>query len=104
MGTRNKHDLRWPDKKYTTSNDGQTTIDSLEPAVTVGEALGDLPTLKIPKRGAKLTDTLLAYTKQAILSKYQESMRSESSNVHNHITNTISSAEFNCHVNSVFCV
>lgn len=58
----------------------------IRPYVTVGEALGDLPSLPLPEARKKMRDVTMQYTGRHIL-PYQKWMRMGSNGiVHNHIT------------------
>ena len=75
IGTRSGIKIRWPAHK-------------IRKPITVRDAIGDLPVLRIPNRGTNHNDKIFAYTKLngKKLPPYQRLMRKNSSNIHNHIT------------------
>ena len=86
IGTRDGSRIKWPDKTHLESMDGQKRLDDgIASPVTVGDAFADLPSLKLPERGVKMTDEIAGYAKRAI-SEYQKYVRGDSAKLHNHIT------------------
>ena len=86
IGTRDGGEIKWPDVTHLEAREGQKKLDSvIASPVTVGDAFADLPPLKLPERGAKMTDEIAEYAKHAI-SEYQKYVRGDSAKLHNHIT------------------
>jgi DNA (cytosine-5)-methyltransferase 1 len=84
IGTREDTAIQWPEMTHKQLKDDQARLDTQVP-VTVRDAFGDLPELKLPERGSKAKDKVVAYAKRAI-SEYQEFVRDGSTELHNHIT------------------
>lgn len=85
LGTRKDMVIQWPEMTHMRTKDGQTRLDGAKGPVTVADAFGDLPPLDLPERGSKAKDEVVAYAKRAI-SEYQKFIRSDSTELHNHIT------------------
>ncbi len=85
IGTREDTAIQWPKPTHVRTEDGQARLDDARGPVTVGDAFEDLPELKLPERGSKAKDEVVAYAKRAI-SEYQKFVRDGSTELHNHIT------------------
>lgn len=75
--------ILWPEPTHTYSNSIPFEGKKLKPAVTVWEAIGDLPA-PVPGK-PKLADVPLSYDREPF-SEYQRWARQSSREVHNHVT------------------
>ena len=85
LGTRSGKKISFPVPTHLKSDKNQQTIDSVKSPVTVGDAFGDLPKLRLPERGIKVQDNPMEYISKP-KNEFQKVMRANSNMLHNHIT------------------
>ena len=87
MATLNRATLEWPKPTHSSATAAKTARSKAgsKPHVTVRDAFGDLPVLRIPPKNSKRTDYIRAYRHNPRC-EFQLWARGESNELHNNIT------------------
>lgn len=87
IATRKKTPITWPEKTHFPKSDldRNTLFPSSKNYVTVWDAIGDLPKLKLPEKNSKMKDSAKKYSAKPSCD-YQKWVRGDMKKVHNNIT------------------
>ena len=87
IATKNNRRISWPEQThFPKSNfDRKSLMRDIKDYVTVGDALGDLPTLRLPEKGVKVKDSEKRYRKLPDC-EFQKYARDEQETLHNNVT------------------
>ena len=87
IATEKKIPIIWPEITHFTKSelDRSSISPNVKNFVTVGDALGDLPVLRLPKKNSKQRDSIKKYRKKSAC-EFQKWARENSKTLHNNVT------------------
>jgi DNA (cytosine-5)-methyltransferase 1 len=87
IATRKNVPISWPENTYFPKSklDRKSLSPNSKDYVTVWDAIGDLPPLRLPKKNSKMVDSVRKYRSKPSC-EYQKWMRGKTKRVHNNIT------------------
>ena len=87
IATKNKIDISWPEQTHVPKSDlnRKSLMTDVKNYVTVGDAMGDLPTLGLPKKNLKIENSERKYRKLPEC-EFQKFARGEQETLHNNVT------------------
>ena len=87
IATKNKSPVSWPEPTHFPKSDldRKSLIDDAQDYVTVGDAIGDLPLLRLPKKNIRIKDYVKKYRKSPEC-EFQKWSRGRQEMLHNNVT------------------
>jgi DNA (cytosine-5)-methyltransferase 1 len=87
IATKNNMPISWPEQTHFPKSEFDRTLlsETTKEYVTVGDAIGDLPKLKLPEKNIKSKDSIREY-KKSPQSEFQRLSRNKQETLHNNIT------------------
>ncbi len=87
IATKNRKHISWPEPTHFKKSDldRKFMTDDVQGYVTVGDALGDLPLLRLPEKSIKIKDSIKKYRKSPGC-EFQKWSRGGQNTLHNNIT------------------
>ncbi len=86
IATKNRKPISWPEPTHFKKSDSDLPLSNHEQNyVTVGDAIGDLPALRLPKKGLKIKDSVKKYRKSPEC-QFQKWSRGKQKTLHNNVT------------------
>lgn len=87
IATKNNMSISWPKQTHFPKSefDRKSLLSNMKDYVTVGDALGDLPSLKLPEKGIKIKDSEKKYKKPPD-NEFQKYARNGHGTLHNNVT------------------